>query len=127
MNQRIKPTESELEILQILWQEGTTSVKCVHEKVALKRDIGYTTTLKIMQIMTEKGFYTRVLEGKSHYYTALVKEEDIQNGFIDTIVNQVFQGSAMDLVIQTLGNYKASNTEISELKQFIELMEKNQK
>lgn len=56
-----------------------------------------------------------------------MKEEDIQNGFIDTIVNQVFQGSAMDLVIQTLGNYKASNTEISELKQFIELMEKNQK
>jgi BlaI family penicillinase repressor len=127
LSTKLKPTESELEILQILWREGSLTVKDVHKIVSQKRDIGYTTSLKIMQIMADKNLCSRELKGKTHVYTALVREEDVQNGFIDNIIKQVFQGSAMELVMQTLGNYKANKSEIADLKSFISKMENENK
>ena len=103
------------------------TVKDVHKIVSQKRDIGYTTSLKIMQIMADKKLCSRELNGKAHVYTALVQEEDVQNGFIDNIIKQVFQGSAMELVMQTLGNYKANKSEIADLKSFISKMENENK
>ena len=73
--QHIKPTESELEILNVLWQQGSATVREVHEKLALKKEVGYTTTLKLMQIMLDKGLVSREVSGKTHVYTAEVDKE----------------------------------------------------
>ncbi|MDQ3142426.1 MAG: BlaI/MecI/CopY family transcriptional regulator [Bacteroidota bacterium] len=123
----LRPTEAELDILQVLWKLGPSSVKTVNEDLSLKRDVGYTTTLKILQIMNEKGLCTREAIGKIHIYYPMIKEEQVKNNFIQEMVDQVFEGSAMELVIQTLGNYKANSKEIKELKELIEQIEQKKK
>lgn len=123
-----KPTDSELAILQVLWKNGPSSVKTVNESInKKKKDVGYTTTLKLLQIMLEKGLVTREAEGKLHIYKCVPKENFVKKNFIKDVVEQVFNGSAMDLVIQTLGNYKANQKEISDLKNLIKDLEQKQK
>ena len=75
----IKPTYSELEILQVLWQYGPSSVRFINEELNLRKRVGYTTTLKIMQIMTEKGMLERKEEGRKHIYSAVIQEKETQN------------------------------------------------
>ncbi|MEO6189498.1 MAG: BlaI/MecI/CopY family transcriptional regulator [Saprospiraceae bacterium] len=123
-DQNIKPTQSEFEILQVLWKLGPSTVKRVNEALNEKKPKGYTTTLKIMQIMAEKALVTRVLDGKFHIYTASHKELQVKKTLVSNIVDQVFEGAAMELVIQTLGNYKPSPLEIIELKELIAQYEK---
>lgn len=115
----MKPTDSELEILHILWADGPCTVRQVHEKLSQSRDIGYTTALKLMQIMHEKGFLSREEETRSHTYTALVSEEATQRNLVDRFVETAFRGSASKLVMQVLGQHKASREELDEIKMLL--------
>jgi BlaI family transcriptional regulator, penicillinase repressor len=116
----LKPTESELEILQILWQNGPSSVRFVNEELAKYREIGYTTTLKLMQIMFEKGLLSRTEEGRYHLYKAEIGEEATQINLLEKFVDATFRGSAMKLVMQALGNHNSSKEELEEIKKLID-------
>lgn len=118
------PTESELEILQVLWDLGPSSVRIVNEKLNETREVGYTTTLKIMQIMTEKGLVTRDTESRTHIYHCKAKESETQKSLLNNFIAKTYKGSAMKLVMQALGNDTASEREISELKELISQLEK---
>lgn len=119
----LKPTEGELEILQVLWKYGPCSVKKVNEIISERKEVGYTTSLKMLQIMVEKGLASREAEGKIHLYKAAIKESFVKKRYLRNMIDQVFEGSPMDLVLQTLGNYKASSREIKELKDMIKQLE----
>ncbi|MDB5240338.1 MAG: transcriptional regulator [Spirosoma sp.] len=115
----MKPTDSELEILHVLWTSGPSTVRQVHESLSLSRDIGYTTALKLMQIMYEKGLLTREETNRSHTYAAAVTEEDTQRGLVDRFVETAFRGSASKLVMQVLGQHRASQQELDEIKKLL--------
>jgi predicted transcriptional regulator len=125
-SENIRPTDSELEILQILWAEGPSSVRTVNDLLNQHREVGYTTTLKIMQIMADKGLVERNTESRTHIYKASISEEETQQKLLDRFVDATFRGSAMKLVIQALGNHKASPQELEDIKALIEAMEKKQ-
>lgn len=115
----MKPTDAELEILHVLWANGPSTVRLIHENLSQGRDIGYTTALKLMQIMHEKGLLHRDETGKSHTYTAAVGQEDTQRNLVDRLVETAFRGSASKLVMQVLGQHKASREELDEIKQLL--------
>jgi BlaI family penicillinase repressor len=116
----IKPTESELEILQEIWKKGQCTVRDVHEELAKNKDAGYTTTLKLMQIMHEKGLVERDTTAKTHLYKAVITREQAQQTALDKIISTVFKGSTADLVIQALGHRRASKDEIDAIKSYLE-------
>lgn len=118
----IKPTESELEILQILWQEKNCTVREVHEALG-KKDAGYTTTLKLMQIMHEKGLVERDTTAKTHIYKALLNQQKTQQQLVNKMIDHVFNGSAARLVMQALGNQTASKEEIDLIKNYLNQLE----
>ncbi len=123
-----KPTESELQILQILWQDGPSPVRYVNDLINEKRDtdkkiVGYTTTLKLMQLMLEKGLVERDTTTRTHIYKALVDETTTQQNLVDKFIDTTFRGSAMKLVMQALGNHEASKEELDEIKKLIAKME----
>jgi BlaI family transcriptional regulator, penicillinase repressor len=120
----VKPTESELEILGVLWARGLASVREVHEELAKSKDVGYTTTLKLMQIMHEKGLVKRDDSVKTHIYQAIVSREKTQKHLLGRMINGLFGGSPTQLVIQALGNYKASEEEIEEIQQLLNNLKK---
>lgn len=123
MPTEIKPTESELEILQIMWSKGQCTVRDVHEELEKTKDAGYTTTLKLMQIMFEKGLVSRDSSEKTHKYTALFTREQAQKTALDKIIATVFKGSASDLVMQALGQHQTSKEEIDAIKKYLEQFE----
>jgi len=118
-NQNIKPTEGEMEILQVLWQKGNATVREVHEALN-KKDSGYTTTLKLMQILHEKGMVERDTNQKTHIYKALVSQDKTEKHLVNKMIDSVFNGSAARLVMQALGNHKASADEIDEIKKYLD-------
>jgi BlaI family transcriptional regulator, penicillinase repressor len=120
----IKPTESELEILGVLWKKDIASVRDVHEELAKTKDVGYTTTLKLMQIMHDKGLVKRDQTSKTHYYQAAVSQRQTQKKLLGKMIDGLFGGSASQLVIQALGNYKASETELAEIQELLNNMKK---
>ncbi len=122
-----RPTESELEILMILWDYGPSTVRFVNEKLNGKKVVGYTTTLKFLQIMTEKNLVTRQVEGRTHVYSASIGKESVQKELLDRLLENVFGGSAKKLVMQTLGHYKASKEELEEIKKLINKLEGGQR
>jgi BlaI family transcriptional regulator, penicillinase repressor len=111
----IKPTESELEILQILWSKGLATVREVHEDLASTKDVGYTTTLKLMQIMHEKGLVKRDDSMRTHVYQANVNKERTQKHLLGKMIDSLFGGSPTQLVIQALGEHKASPEELEKI------------
>lgn len=119
MEQIIKPTEAEMEILNILWADGPATVREVHEKLALTKDAGYTTTLKQMQVMLEKKLVDRDASSKTHVYKALVNKEQTQGQFLQRMIDTVFNGSAMNMVMQALGNKKTSKAEVELIKAYL--------
>jgi BlaI family penicillinase repressor len=121
-NINIKPTEGEMEILQVLWQKGNCTVRDVHEALN-KKDSGYTTTLKLMQIMHEKGLVGRNTSSKTHIYHALVNKEQTQQQLLNKMIDNVFNGSAARLVMQALGNKTASKEEIDLIKEYLDKLE----
>jgi len=127
MADKNKPTESELAILQILWQNGASSVRFVNDELNKKREVGYTTTLKFMQIMLDKKFVTRNTESRTHIYEAAISEADTQQMLLDKFVDATFRGSAMKLVMQALGNHESSTEELDEIKALIDEIERKKK
>lgn len=119
----LKPTEKELEILQVIWGNGPSTVRYINDILAVKTGIGYTTTLKLMQIMFEKGLLDRVKEGKTHIYTAEVSKEHAQGQLLDKLMDTVFNGSAMNLVMQALGNKQSSKEELNEIRAYLDKLE----
>ncbi|MDQ4141034.1 MAG: BlaI/MecI/CopY family transcriptional regulator [Bacteroidota bacterium] len=125
--QPIKPTEAELEILQILWEHGPSTVRFVNEKQNETKEVGYTTTLKIMQIMAEKNFIAADKSSRSHVYQALLPEEDTQRQLLDKFLDTAFRGSASKLVLQALGNHRTSEDELNQIRNLLDKLEGGQK
>jgi predicted transcriptional regulator len=123
----IKPTDAELEILQVIWMNGPSTVRFVNEALNRKRQVGYTTTLKLMQIMNEKGLLLRTEKGRKHIYDAALKEEETKNLLLDKFVQAAFGGSAMKLVMQALGNHKTTPDELEKLKELIRKIEQDKR
>lgn len=125
MKKQIKPTDSELEILQILWQHGPLPVRVVNEMLTTKsgEEIGYTTTLKLMQIMTDKGLVKRNTDQRSHIYEAAAQESETQQNLLSDFLHAAYRGSTGTLVMQALGNYNASKDELKQIKDLITNLE----
>ncbi|XWW43718.1 BlaI/MecI/CopY family transcriptional regulator [Fibrella sp. USSR17] len=119
----MRPTDSELEILHVLWEHGPRTVRQVNDELSQQREIGYTTTLKLMQIMHEKGLLTRTEDAKSHVYTAALGEQEARQTMIDRFLETTFRGSASQLVMQVLGRHKASADELDEIKKLLNNLE----
>ncbi len=129
MKNNAKPTESELEILQVLWELGASTVRTVNDELCKRKEaeVGYTTTLKQMQIMHEKGLVSRNDEAKTHIFSAAIAESETKKQLLDRFVDHVFRGSATSLVMQALGGKKSNADEISEIRRFLDEMENKQK
>ncbi len=124
MTKNIKyPTEAELEILKVIWEEGPSTVRKVNECLNNKKEVGYTTTLKIMQIMTEKQLLKRNTSARTHIYSARVDKEITQGQLLNRLLDTAFGGSARSLVMQALGNHRSSKKELEEIRKFIEKLE----
>ena len=121
----IKPTESELEILNIIWKKNTATVREVHEELAKTKDAGYTTTLKLMQIMHEKGLVKRDESMRTHVYQSAVNKEKTQKHLLDKMIDSLFGGSSTQLVLQALGNgEKISNEEFEKIQSLLNNLKK---
>jgi BlaI family transcriptional regulator, penicillinase repressor len=114
-----KPTESELEILAVLWANENATVRIVHEELTKTKEAGYTTTLKLMQIMHEKGLVTRNTESKTHIYTPAIDREKTQIQFVNKIITNLFAGSSANMVMQALGGNKTSKEELTQIEELI--------
>ena len=121
-----KPTDAEWAILQVLWRDGPSTVRQVQNQLAEKRGTGYTTTLKLMQIMFEKGLLRRDDSGHAHIFRAAVSQKSSQKRIVGQLLEQVFDGSAKQLVLQALSTKKSTPEELAEIRKIVdELEEKN--
>lgn len=124
----VKPTDSELEILQLLWQDSPASVRQINEQLnadrSSEKSVGYTTTLKLMQIMTEKGLLRRDTSRRTHTYEPAIAERDTRSNLLRRFVDSTFRGSAAKLVLQALGDHRASADELAEIKALIHRIER---
>jgi predicted transcriptional regulator len=119
-NPQTEPTRSELEILQVLWKHGPSTVRFVNDRLNdEKRSIQYTSTLKIMQIMTDKGMLARDESSMKHVYSPLLEEKSTKGLLLDRFLDATFNGSAATLLMQLLGNKKTSKDELDEIKALI--------
>lgn len=123
MKKHFKPTESELEILRILWDQGSSTVRTIHEQLSTIKDVFYTTTLKTMQVMHEKGLLKRDTSTRSHIYTAAVSSSVIQKNMIQKFKDTVFGGSTEQLILSALGTDKPSKKDLEMLKSIIDKLE----
>ena len=115
-----RPTESELAILGVLWANGPSTVRQVNDTLSASRDTGYTTTLKLMQIMAEKGLVTRDERDRSHVYAAKLSQDQTQRQLVTDLVDRAFGGSAAALVLQALSAHPASPEELGEIQRLID-------
>ena len=115
-----EPTESEVEILQILWQKGSATVREVHEVLEKQKDVGYTTTLKLMQIMVEKGILDRDTTQRIHVYKPLIPQSSVENNLINKLRQKIFRGSASRLVIGALSSEPVTEEELEEIREFLD-------
>ena len=118
-----KPTESELEILQVLWQHGPSTVRFTNDQLNQRREVGYTTTLKLLQLMLDKGLVLREDDSKTHVYRAALREEETQGLLLDRFVDSAFGGSAMKMVMQALGNHPTSADELAQIRSLLNQIE----
>lgn len=122
-----KPTDGELAILRVLWDRGPSTVRDVTEALQDERGTGYTTALKLMQIMTEKGLVRRDESRRTHIYEAVVPAEATQRQLVGDLLERAFGGSARQLVLQALSSQKASRADLAEIRKLIDDMEKKAK
>ena len=121
-----RPTDAELSILRVLWDRGPSTVRQVHDVLSVGRDFAYTTTLKLLQLMTEKGGAVREEDGRVHLYRAAVAQEETQRHLIRDLVDRAFGGSPSQLVMQALAAKPASAEELREIRRLLkEHEEKN--
>ena len=121
-----KPTESELEILHVLWQHGASTVRFINDQLSQRREVGYTTTLKILQLMHEKGLVGRDDSSRTHVFAAAVRERETQGLLLDKFVESAFGGSALKLVLQALGNRSTSREELAQIRTLLTEIEQDQ-
>ena len=119
-----KPTVSELEILRILWSRGPSTVREVHEALSKKKQMGYTSVLKLMQIMTEKGSVRRNEDQRAHVYEANHAAEKTKRQLAGDVLQRVFDGSASQLMMHALAGRKGTREEIEELRQLLDEYER---
>ena len=115
-----RPTDAELAILRVLWDRGPSTVRQVHEVLTEARETGYTTTLKLMQIMAEKGLVTRDESARTHIYTARSSQGQTQRQLVSDLMDRAFGGSSAALVLQALSAHPASPEELKEIQKLIE-------
>src|SRR5436190_23310058 len=115
-----RPTDAELAILRILWERGPSTVRQVHEILARDRQAAYTTALKLLQIMTEKGLVERDERDRTHVYRTRFAEEQTQRQLVRDLVDRAFGGSAMKLVLQALASRRASAEELRDIRKAID-------
>jgi BlaI family transcriptional regulator, penicillinase repressor len=120
-----KPTASELEILHVLWAQGPSTVRDVHEALSEKRSLGYTTVLKLLQIMTAKGTVRRNETHRAHVYEACLPAEQTKRQIAGDMLQRVFEGSASQLMLHALASRKASPEEIGELRRLLDQYERS--
>jgi BlaI family penicillinase repressor len=120
---KTEPTKAELEILQVLWQHGPNTVRFVNDRLNEQREINYTSTLKLMQIMADKGILKRDESQMKHIYHVVEAEEKTKDQLLDRFVDAVYQGSAGKLVMQLLGNKKASKEELASIREMLDKLE----
>jgi len=120
---RVKPTNSEVEILQVLWQRGPSTVRDVHDELAKGREIGYTTALKLMQIMVEKNLLVREEQGRAHVYRPAEAKESARRNLVGDLMDKAFGGSARELVMHALTAKRATPGELAEIRRLIEQLE----
>ena len=118
-----KPTQAELEILSVLWQRGPSTVREVHDVLGESRPAGYTTVLKLLQIMTDKGLVTRDESQHTHVYHARLGQDQTQSQLVTDLVERAFDGSAMNLVMHALAAKKASPEDIARIRQLLDELE----
>ncbi|MCX8472544.1 MAG: BlaI/MecI/CopY family transcriptional regulator [Sediminibacterium sp.] len=120
-----KPTEKELEILDILWQLQKATVREIHDELSKVKQVGYTTVLKFMQILTEKGMVVpqKNPHQKQYSYQAVYSRSDVQENYISNIIKNLFQGSASNLVLNAIGNSQINEAELEKIKEFIKNLE----
>ncbi len=121
-----RPTEAELALLRVLWKRGASTVREVWEEVGPTQQTGYTTVLKLLQIMFEKGLVWRDERARSHVYEAAVTEEEAQRQAVGHLLNGVFAGSARKLVMQALAAKKTSAADLAEIRKLLDRMEEKQ-
>jgi predicted transcriptional regulator len=118
------PTDSELEILRVLWERGPSTVKEVQEALIASKPVGYTTVLKMLQIMTVKGTVTRNEHDRAHVYVACQPAERTKRQLAGEMMEKVFGGSASELVLHALSGQKASHDEIEEIRRLLDEYER---
>ena len=122
-NKQLDPTKSELEILQVLWELGPSTVRDVNNELLKQKDVNYTTTLKLMQIMADKGILARDESQMKHIYSVAEDEQKTKEHLLDKFVDSMYKGSASKLVMQLLGNKKTSQQELQEIKDLLKKLE----
>lgn len=115
-----RPTESELELLAVLWEKGPATVRDLHDEIHTRRDIGYTSVLKLLQIMTEKGLVDREESGKAHIYRAAASQQATQNQLLREMSERLFAGSAAQLALHALAMEPVGDRDLEELRNLIE-------
>jgi predicted transcriptional regulator len=124
---RPQPTDGELEILQVLWQRGPSTVRDVYEELKRAKPVGYTTVLKFMQLMAEKGLVRRNEEQRAHLYESKVPRESTQRQLVGDLLDRAFGGSAMQLVVQALSTKRATPAEIDQIRRLLDQYEEKPK
>ena len=118
-----RPTDAELAILRVLWQLGSGTVREIHTELARTQNIGYTTVLKLLQIMTEKALVQRDESSRAHVYSAMQPQQTVQRGLIGDLMDRAFDGSAGQLVQQALASRPATSEELNEIRRILDDME----
>lgn len=122
-NKQLEPTKSELEILQVIWEIGPSTVRDVNNELLKQKDVNYTTTLKLMQIMADKGILARDESQMKHIYSVAEDEQKTKAHLLDKFVDSMYKGSASKLVMQLIGNKKTSQQELQEIKDMLKKLE----
>jgi predicted transcriptional regulator len=118
-----RPTDAELAILRVLWRRGESTVRQVHDALSQERETGYTTILKLMQIMTEKGLVERDESERTHVYQTRLTQEQTQQQLVGDLLDKAFGGSASQLVLQALAAKPASADELKSIRQLLDELE----
>jgi len=117
---KFQPTPSELAILQILWSRGPSTVREIHETLSQEKEVGYTSALKLLQIMTSKGLVTRIEDQRAHVYSAMQPAEKTKQQFAADVLHRVFRGSASQLMQHVLSGRRGSKKEIEEIRRMLD-------
>jgi predicted transcriptional regulator len=123
MQPSIRPTDAELAILRVLWERGPSTVRQVFEVLSAERELGYTTALKMLQIMHEKGLVQRDVTDRTHVFSATQTQVQTQRNLLDDLLDKAFGGSSLSLVMQALATRKASHEELAEIRRMLDQAE----